>query len=49
VQEYVVALARTLSDPSVFLCGSKEMVEACGRLLIDEASISPGRILAEGY
>ena len=49
VQEHVVSLARGLRDPSAFLCGTKEMVEACGRLLIDEAGVPAGRILAEGY
>jgi NAD(P)H-flavin reductase len=49
VQQHVVSLARELRDPSVFLCGAKAMVEECGRLLIDEALVPPGRILAEGY
>ncbi len=49
VQEHVISLARDLRDPSVFLCGTKDMVEACGRLLVDEAGVPPGRILAEGY
>lgn len=49
VQEHVVALARELGEPSAFLCGSKQMVEECGRLLVEQAGVPQAKILAEGH
>jgi len=49
VQKHAVELARELSQPTVFLCGSLAMVAEVRGLLEKQASVPARDIFAEGY
>jgi CDP-4-dehydro-6-deoxyglucose reductase, E3 len=49
VQEHAVELAQALEQPTVFLCGSRLMVDDVQRLLEQQADVPASAIFAEGY
>lgn len=49
VQEHALELAGRLERPTVFLCGSRVMVDDVQRLLEEQAGVPSRDIFAEGY